>query len=293
MADLPSSFWGGWIAVVTIVSLIGLAWMLFSIYFGKSSSDEHDKIIWDENLNEGGHPPPLWWFWLILSTMVISVIYLMLYPGLGTFGGILKWSQSERMNESYTSYEAEFDLARNTVLSMPLKDLQTDSALMNTAANTFERNCGMCHSRSGYGLLNKFPNLRDGEWQWGGTLAKMEESIRNGRRATMPGWSSSLEPDQIALLVEYLQNWGQGIEINNNHPGQTIYGQLCIGCHNADGTGNINLGAPNLVDTVWLYGKTDEALTETLSNGRSGIMPAFDNRLSDVQIRLILAWLTK
>ncbi len=293
MADLPSSFWGGWIAVVTIGSLIGLAWMLFSIYFGKSSDDEHDKIIWDENLNEGGHSPPLWWFWLILSTMVISVIYLMLYPGLGTFGGILKWSQADRMNESYTSYQAEFDLARNAVLSMPLKDLQSDSALMNTAANTFERNCGMCHSRSGYGLLNKFPNLRNGEWQWGGTLARIEESIRNGRSANMPAWKNTLDQDEIGQVVNFLQAWGSGSDLTDNHPGKLIYNRLCIGCHGADGSGNINLGATNLVDTVWFYGKTDEALTETIANGRTGIMPAFEDRLSDVQIRLIIAWLTK
>lgn len=293
MADLPSSFWGGWIVVLTIVSLIGLAWMLFSVYFGKSSSDEHDKIIWDENLNEGGHPAPLWWFWLILSTMVISVIYLMLYPGLGTFGGILKWSQSDRINESYAAYQAEFDSARSVVLTMPLEDLQTDSALMNTAANTFERNCGMCHSRSGYGLLNKFPNLRDGGWQWGGTLAKIEESIRNGRSANMPAWSNTLDQDDIRQVVEFLQSWGSGGDVADNHPGKEMYNRLCIGCHAADGSGNINLGAPNLIDTVWFYGKTDEALTETIANGRTGVMPAFEHRLSDVQIRLILAWLTK
>jgi cytochrome c oxidase cbb3-type subunit III len=293
MADLPSSFWGGWIVVLTIVSLIGLAWMLFSVYFGKSSGDEHDKIIWDKNLKKGGHPAPLWWFWLILSMMVISVIYLMLYPGLGTFGGFLKWSQSDRINESYTAYQAEFDTARNAVLTMPLQDLQADSALMNTAANTFERNCGMCHSRSGYGLLNKFPNLRDGEWQWGGTLTKIEESIRNGRSATMPAWSNTLDQDDIGQVVEFLQSWGSDGNVVDNHPGKEIYSRLCIGCHGLDGSGNINLGAPNLIDTVWFYGKTDEALTETIANGRTGIMPAFENRLSDVQIRLILAWLTK
>ncbi len=293
MADLPSSFWGGWVVALTIGSLIWLTWMLFSVFFGKSESDGHDKITWDENLKEGGHPAPMWWFWLILTALIISVIYLMLYPGLGTFSGILKWSQTERIEDSYASYASEFEPVRNSVLSMELKELQSDVAMMNTAANTFERNCGMCHSRSGYGLADRFPNLRDGEWQWGSTLAKIEESIRNGRRANMPGWSSSLNEDQISDLVSFLQQWGSGVEGAESLPGKQTYDRLCIGCHGIDGTGNINLGAPNLVDTVWFYGKTDEAITETLTKGRVGIMPAFEDRLTDVQIRLIVAWLTR
>jgi uncharacterized membrane protein len=33
MADLPTGFWGGWIVVLTLVGLITLAWLVFSIYF--------------------------------------------------------------------------------------------------------------------------------------------------------------------------------------------------------------------------------------------------------------------
>ncbi len=217
----------------------------------------------------------------------------MLYPGLGTYRGVFKWSQTERIEDSYAAYAAEFEPARDSVLSMELKALQADSAMMNTAANTFERNCGMCHSRSGYGLVDKFPNLRDGEWQWGGTLAKIEESIRNGRRANMPGWSNSLDQDEISDIVAFMQQWGGGVEGADSHPGKQIYNRLCRSCHGPDGTGNINLGAPNLVDTVWFYGKTDEALMETITNGRIGIMLAFEDRLTDVQVRLIVAWLTR
>jgi len=29
MADMPTNFWGGWITVITVVSFMGLAWLIF------------------------------------------------------------------------------------------------------------------------------------------------------------------------------------------------------------------------------------------------------------------------
>jgi cytochrome c oxidase cbb3-type subunit 3 len=99
MADMPSDFWAGWIAVITIVSLLGLAWLVFSIYFAPETEPEDaEGPVWDSNLREGSNPAPMWWFWLILAMMVFSVIYLMLYPGLGSYQGALKWSQGGDRN---------------------------------------------------------------------------------------------------------------------------------------------------------------------------------------------------
>ena len=116
MADLPTGFWAGWIAVITIVSLIGLGWMVFSIYFSpEEGHEEAEGPVWDSNLREGSNPAPMWWFWLILAMMVVSVLYLMLYPGLGSFQGALKWSQGGRLDESIAQYEAEFGGIRKQV----------------------------------------------------------------------------------------------------------------------------------------------------------------------------------
>jgi cytochrome c oxidase cbb3-type subunit 3 len=293
MADLPSSFWGGWIAVLTIVSLLGLAWLLFGVYFSKQDSEEHGKIIWDQTLNEGEHPAPIWWFWMILSLMIISVVYLLFYPGLGTFSGVLKWSQNGRIEESYVEYRAEFDAIRNAILSMSMEELQEDGASMNSAERIFDRNCAMCHGREALGIPGSFPNLRDDEWHWGGSPERIEQSIRNGRQASMPAWGARLNDEEINQVVRFIQNMGSGNTIPGDDPGKVIYGQLCFSCHGTDGTGNINLGVPSLANEAWLYGDSDAILTETITHGRSGTMPAFQNRLNDVQIRLLVAWLTR
>ncbi len=108
MADMPTDFWGGWIAVITLVSLAALGWLVFSIYFSADAQEEGEAHVWDETLRKGSDPAPMWWFWLILSTMVFSVIYLMLYPGLGSYKGALKLSQGSRLDESFTSYSEQF-----------------------------------------------------------------------------------------------------------------------------------------------------------------------------------------
>ena len=126
MADMPSDFWSGWIAVITLVSLGGLAWLVFSIFFGADSQDKGEVHVWDETLKEGTNPAPMWWFWLILSAMVFSVIYLMLYPGLGSFKGVLEWSQGGRLEQSFNTYDERFGPIRREIAALSLDSLQAD-----------------------------------------------------------------------------------------------------------------------------------------------------------------------
>jgi cytochrome c oxidase cbb3-type subunit 3 len=290
MADMPSDFWAGWIAVVTIVSLLGLAWLIFSVYFApEAEGEDAEGPVWDSNLREGSNPAPMWWFWLILAMMVFSVIYLMLYPGLGSYQGALKWSQGGRLNESLVQYEAEFGGLRTLVAQAQIETLQADADIMASAQRVFDRNCAVCHGYDAAGQISYFPDLTDDEWQWGGTEAQIEQSIRNGRNAVMVGWEQVLGADGVANVVEYMGVIGTTAA--PGHPGQTQYNQVCITCHGADGSGNAALGAPSLTDNVWLYGNSREALTHSIANGRTGVMPAFGERLDDTQVRLLVALL--
>jgi cytochrome c oxidase cbb3-type subunit 3 len=283
MADLPSDFWAGWIAVVTIVSLLGLAWLVFSIYFSRDAHEEEaEGPVWDSNLREGSSPAPMWWFWLILGMMVFSVIYLMLYPGLGSYQGALKWSQGGRLNESLAQYEVEFGGMRRLVAQAQVETLHADPAIMASAQRVFDRNCAVCHGYDAAGQAAYFPDLTDGEWQWGGSEAQIEQSIRQGRTAVMVGWQQVLGENGVAQVVDYLGVLGTAAA--DGHPGQTQYNQFCVVCHAVDGSGNAPLGAPSLVDDVWLYGNSNEALAHSIAFGRDGVMPAFGERLDDTQV---------
>lgn len=292
MADMPADFWSGWIAVITIVSLLGLGWLIFSVYFSPDAEHEDaEGPVWDSNLREGSNPAPMWWFWMILGMMVFSVIYLMLYPGLGSFQGALKWSQGGRLNESLVQYEAEFGGIRTLVAQAQVETLRADPAIMASAQRVFDRNCAVCHGYDAAGQASYFPDLTDSEWQWGGSEAQIEQSIRAGRNAVMVGWEVALGADGVDQVAEFMDVLGTAAAAG--HPGQTPYNQFCVACHGADGAGNAALGAPSLVDDVWLYGNSTEALVHSIAIGRTGAMPAFGERLDDTQVKLLVALLAR
>ncbi len=294
MADLPNAFWSGWIAVITIVSLLGLAWLVVTIYFprgGRKAEKEGPEPIWDENLREGSNAPPLWWFWMIFSAMIFSVIYLMLFPGLGAYSGALNWSQGRRLSESLEEFHRDYQPQRAAIIAASLTELQDDTGLMETARKIFSRNCSACHGVDGRGQASLFPNLMDIDWQWGGSPDQIEQSIRAGRNAVMPPWQTSLGEDGVTLTAAYVRALSEGNA--EGLPGEVQFGTFCVACHGPDGTGNPLLGAPDLTDTTWLYGGSLEAITESLRNGRQGMMPAFNERLDDAQIKLLVAFLAR
>lgn len=289
MTELPTGFWAGWVVVLTVVSLGVLTWFVFSIFFSKKDV-QHDDLVWDGNLREGANPAPMWWFWFIFCALVFSVIYLMLYPGLGSYRGILNWSSGSQVVRDNVAYEREFGERRNNILAASLADIHGDAKAMASAESIFNRNCAVCHGYEAQGQANLFPNLVDSDWQWGGTPAQIEQTIRSGRNAVMVAWQPVLGEQGVADVADYVLTLSQGG--SDGHAGKTQYTQFCSACHMPDGSGNVALGAPNLRDSIWLYGGDLEAVTESIAHGRSGVMPPFSKRLDDTQIKLLVAWLT-
>ena len=292
MADLPSGFWSGWIIVITLISLACVCWLTISLYFGnnKAETDGEDPV-WDEDLREGHNAPPLWWFWLIFSTMIFSVLYMMLFPALGSYEGFFNWSQGSRLAESTESFDQNFVAARARIMDMSVVELQNDIGLMETAERIFTRECAACHGLDGRGQASMFPNLHDIDWQWGSTPEQIEQTIRNGRQALMPPWEAALSADGVDQVAEYVMNISEPGAATL--PGKANYDAFCVACHTPTGTGNPLLGAPNLTDDIWLYGNSPEAIRATIANGRTGVMPSFNSRLDDVQIKLLVALLAR
>lgn len=294
MADLPTGFWSGWIIVITLVSLCALLWLTISIYFGADANKEPDpdtEPVWDNDLREGSNAPPLWWFWLLLATLVFSLIYLMLFPGLGSYPGLLNWSQGSRVANSYENFEQNFAEVRAEIAASSLATIQNDLNLMQTAERIYKRECSACHGPDARGQASLFPNLADVDWQWGSSAEQIEQTIRAGRNANMLAWQAVLGDDNIDQVAGYIMQMGDSGSAS--HAGKAAYDQNCAACHGIDGTGNTLLGAPNLADDIWLYGGDLETVKASISAGRNGVMPAFSNRLDDAQIKLLVAMLAR
>lgn len=288
---MPSDFWSGWIVVLTVTGTAALLWFVVSIYFGKAKSIYETPPVWDETLTEGEAPAPMWWFWTILSALVISVIYLMLYPGLGSFAGLLEWSQSQDLERSQARFEQNFAVRRAELLEMPLSAAQQDPIVMASAYRVFREHCAACHGKDAGGQANTFPSLADGRWQWGGEPAQIEQSIVAGRTATMPDWSAVIGEEGVTRVADHVAGLaGSGA---TSEEGAQLYATYCIACHGVDGAGNVLLGGPDLTDQASVYGNDHAALVESIAHGRQGEMPAFGERLDAVQVRMLVAWLSQ
>jgi cytochrome c oxidase cbb3-type subunit 3 len=290
MADLPTGFWAGWIAVVTIVTLIGLAWLVFSVYF--SANGEAADEVWDETLREGTAPAPLWWFWFILALLAVTVVYLILYPGIGAYHGVLQWSQGGRIAASVARYEREFGTVRAEISSADASVLRNDMLAMSAGKSVFQIHCAACHGADAAGQADLFPNLTDTSWQWGGDSRSIEQTVTAGRRAVMPPWQAALNDAGVAEVTTYVLALSAG-SADAASEGGKLYQTYCTACHGADGAGQPQLGAPALNDAEWLYGGTSEAVRASIAQGRSGEMPAFGGRLDATQIKLVTAWLAR
>jgi cytochrome c oxidase cbb3-type subunit 3 len=154
----------------------------------------------------------------------------------------------------------------------------------------FLNNCAVCHGSDARGSKG-FPDLTDADWLWGGTPELIAQSIAKGRNGVMPPMAAAVgSADDVKNVANYVLSLS-GSPHNNvaAEQGKAKFA-ACAACHGLDGKGNQQLGAPNLTDKVWLHGWGEEAIITQITNGKSGVMPAHEGRLSAEQIQVLAAW---
>jgi cytochrome c oxidase cbb3-type subunit 3 len=289
MNSLPADFWAGWVVALTVVSLAGLAWLVYDVFFGVhgAAADE----VWDETLREGSTPAPLWWFWLILALLAASVVYLILYPGLGSYRGVLQWSQGAQVAEAEQRYQATFGPARRRIAEASLGALRQNPAALAAGSSVFSNNCAACHGPDARGQASLFPDLTDSVWQWGGGDQAIEQTITLGRQAVMPPWQAALGDSGVDDMTAYVLGLARGAPPAGEAAEK--FQMYCSACHGGAGAGNPLLGAPALNDQEWLYGGNRDAVHNSIANGRTGVMPSFAQRLDAAQIKMVAAWIAE
>ena len=288
-----NSFWNWFVIIISVGSILACWWLL--LWTKGISNREGDDVgstghVWDEDIRELNSPLPRWWLHLFNITIVFSLIYLLLYPGLGNFAGYLGWTQLARYDEQIDSATKAQEPLFARFREMDSTALIADDGALEIGARLFANNCAMCHGSDGRGARG-FPNLADDDWLWGDSFDTVMTSIAGGRVGAMPPLGAALGEDGVREIVAYVQKLsGQKADPEMAQAGKARFEMICMACHGMDGTGNQALGAPDLTNDIWLYGGNPADIQESVVNGRSGNMPPNEKLLSEDKRRLIAAY---
>ncbi|GJL91196.1 cytochrome-c oxidase, cbb3-type subunit III [Hyphococcus sp.] len=245
--------------------------------------------------------PKLVLLFLALTFLSSVIIWLLApaWPGLnGYTKGILGIDQRTTLEHSLKKSAIKTAQWRANIENLPFDDISRNSALMATVrdhgARLFEDNCAMCHGPDGQGG-GGFPNLVDDQWLWGGDPETIMETLRVGvnsghdeaRISQMMAYGRDgiLTLEQRRAVAKFVLSLSSDDEQEPTDAevlplGAEVFGQHCVSCHGPDGRGMQSVGAPNLTDDFWIYGGDTASIEETLRNGRQGVMPNWDERLS-------------
>lgn len=260
---------------------------------------------WD-GIEEFNNPLPKWWLWVFYVTIVWAILYTIAYPAWpgisGATKGLLNWSTRANVAADISEHAAKQGPMNDRLEAAELTAIAGDAELNGYAVSAgsavFKTWCAQCHG-SGAAGAKGYPNLLDNDWLWGGDIEAIHTTISHGirneedddaRYSEMPafGRDELLEDAQIDQVVNYVMSLsGTPQDASMVEAGASVFEEECASCHMEDGTGDRSQGAPNLADAIWLYGGDFDSLRDTVYNSRYGVMPPWNERLTEAQVRAV------
>jgi cytochrome c oxidase cbb3-type subunit 3 len=293
MSDFTSDFWSWWIITIVVGGIAFCIWLLLGnkkSTLPAGGTAEATGHVWDEDLEELNNPLPRWWIIKFYITIVFGIAYLALYPGLGTFEGVLGWTEKGQYEAEISAADTRYGPLYDKYMNQAIPAVAADDDAMKMGERLYVNYCAVCHGSDARGASG-FPNLRDSDWLFGGSPEQIKHSIMYGRQAVMPAWQAVLGDKGVDQVTNYVRQLS-GMSADNAlaAEGKQKFETNCAACHMADGTGNIAMGAPNLTDEIWLYGGSPRAIKETIVKGRNGVMPAHAEFLGEAKVHILAAY---
>ncbi len=277
---------------------------------------------WDGDIQEFNNPLPTWWLWTFYASAIFAIVYWTLYPAWPIGGDYTKGVMNEI---TYTTSDGKTTTTHWNTRALFLKEMQEareaqkeyieginastfeqiasdeeKSAFANSMAKVlFADNCAACHQTGGNGVVGFYPNLLDDAWLWGGSFSKVQETITNGRNGSMPAFKARLSEKQTSDVADYVLSLsGHDIDAAAVKRGRTVFTTAggCFACHGNDAKGQSALGAANLTDKIWTIADVNgadsveakkAAVMSVVENGKTRKMPAWKDRLSATEIKML------
>ncbi|MDA7827399.1 cytochrome-c oxidase, cbb3-type subunit III [Rhodobacteraceae bacterium] len=263
---------------------------------------------WD-GIEEFDNPMPRWWLWTFYACIVWAIGYTIAYPAWpmikSATPGLLGFSTRAQVETQISDAELANAVINDQLATVELTEISADPELLGYAKNkgaaVFRTWCAQCHGSGAAGVqANGYPNLLDNDWLWGGTIDDIHTTITHGIRNTadedarfsqMPAFGEILEPTDIHAVANYVMSLsGDAQDPSVVEAGATVFMDNCSACHAEDGTGDRFQGAPNLTDAIWLYGNGYDNIVKQISVARNGVMPNWNTRLDEAEIRAVATY---
>ncbi len=285
--------------------------------------------VWDDTLMEFNNPIPGWWLWAFYGTIVFTIAYWVIYPSWPTglsekgflYGTKTITYKSDAGEDITTHWNTRALLAKTmqedpnelkrlemvkivaaTPLAAVVKDPQQSAFVLAYGKGIFGDYCAGCHQAGGQGVIGDYPNLIDDAWLWGSDSADIETTIRKGRTGNMPAHKASMNDEEITQTANYVLSLsGESVDSAAAEHGKKLFNTKgCSGCHMPTGVGMKALGSANLTDKIWTQANVPAAVDTTakvaavktiISDGFRREMPAWESRLSNDEIKVLVAYI--
>jgi|AGTN01.1.fsa_nt_gi cytochrome c oxidase, cbb3-type, subunit III len=262
---------------------------------------------WD-GIKELNTPLPKWWVYVFWATVIWSIAYWIAMPAWPTISdysrGVLGYSSRADLDNELKAQKASRAKYESQIAALPLEEVVQNRDLRNFAMTggrvLFGENCSACHGSGGVGVVGAYPSLADDEWIWGGTLADIYQTVKHGvrnenaesRQSVMPAFGTDglLTPEQIDQVADYVVSLAAKAPAVDS-PGEAVFNEQCVVCHQEGGVGLAELGAPALDNNLWLYKGSKESVKQLVvrqvTSPKHGSMPDWSTRLDDTSIKLL------
>lgn len=278
--------------------------------------------FWDDNLRELNNPPPTWWMIGFWASIAFVIGYFILYPmwpmpyqpvdGEGFTKGVMGWTQMKEYQEGLQDLQEMRAQYESQVAEKTAEQILADPGLtqytLASAKVLFGDNCAACHGSGGQGNPG-YPVLVDDDWLYGGSIAKLTETISYGRKGAMTAHKDILSAAEVDALAQFVVDLSQGKATDT---GWALYNSKgCNACHGPAANGVlaelpggeiVTVGAANLTDAIWrfepgglesakhtiLYGVNQAGVEGT----RDAVMPGFleTGKLDPVEVKKLVVY---
>ncbi len=259
---------------------------------GEGATTDHTTgHVWDEDLRELNNPLPRWWLWLFIITVVFGGVYLVLYPGLGTFKGTLNWtSRTEHETQSRAQCGAHRTHAgavqrarrRRTHCATRLRSTSAATCFSTTAPPATapmavaRRASPTSLTRTGCGAAMPTPCVA---------------TISNGRTGVMPPWGEVLGARGVEDMLSYVLSLQRSQARGRRRARRWREVRRAVRClpwrRRARQPG---AGRAQSHRWIWLHGGSLAAVRDSIEKGRKGAMPAHAARLGETRVKLLAAY---